>query len=53
MARGLTQDELAHRSGINERHLRKIESAEISPTVDTLELLSRALKIELQELFES
>ena len=45
---GLTQRELARRSGVPQPSISKIERGVISPTVDTLERLLRACGMELE-----
>ncbi len=44
--RGLTQEELADQAGLNRNYVGMVERAENAPTVDTLEALAKALKIE-------
>ena len=41
--RGLSQEELAHRVGINRNYVGMIEHEENSPTVETIERLCKAL----------
>jgi len=48
--RGLTQEELADRAGLNRNYVGMVEREENAPTVDTLEALAKALKIEAAEL---
>ena|SRR5438067_2412661 len=45
---GLTQRELARRSGVPQPSISKIESGGASPTVDTLERLLRVCGMELE-----
>jgi transcriptional regulator with XRE-family HTH domain len=47
--RGLTQEELADLAGLNRNYVGMVEREEHSPTVDTLEALSRALRVEPDE----
>jgi transcriptional regulator with XRE-family HTH domain len=47
--RGLTQEELADLAGLNRNYVGMVEREENSPTVDTLEALSRALRVEPEE----
>jgi len=42
---GLTQLELAKKSGLSTNYISRIERADVSPTVETLEKLAKALKI--------
>lgn len=52
--RKLTQEELAHLSGIDYKYLQKLESNNpSSPTLATLEKLSKGLNISLVELVSS
>jgi transcriptional regulator with XRE-family HTH domain len=48
----LTQPELAARARIHRSHLAKIELSQLSPTVDTIEKLAKALHIKPGQLFE-
>lgn len=50
-AAGLTQEQLAHRSGIAPRHLQKIESGGVNVTVDTLVKVANALAVDVQRFF--
>lgn len=50
-AQGLTQEELAERSGIDYKYLQKLESQNpSSPTLSTLEKLANGLNISIEEL---
>jgi len=49
--RGLTQEELAHRTGVNRNYVGMIEREENSPTVEMLERLCKALDIDPIVLF--
>jgi transcriptional regulator with XRE-family HTH domain len=44
--KGFTQEELADRAGINRNYVGQIEREEKSPTIDTIEKLSRELDID-------
>jgi len=44
--RGLTQEELADRAGLNRNYVGMVEREENAPTVDTLEALAKALKVD-------
>ncbi|AIC30109.1 XRE family transcriptional regulator protein (plasmid) [Rhizobium etli bv. mimosae str. IE4771] len=46
----LTQEELAHRTGLSMRHIGAIERAEMSATVTVLGQISEALGVEPAEL---
>lgn len=44
--RGLTQEELADRAGLNRNYVGMVEREENAPTVDTLEALAKAMDID-------
>lgn len=46
----LTQKELADKSGLSTNYISRIERSDVSPSVDTLEKLTKALKIKSSEL---
>lgn len=46
----LTQEELAHRTGLSTRHIGAIERAEMSATITVLGQISKALGVEPAEL---
>lgn len=48
--RGLSQEELADRAGLNRNYVGMIEREENAPTVDTLEVLAKALDVSVIEL---
>lgn len=48
--RGLSQEELADLAGLNRNYVGMVEREENAPTVDTLEALSKALKVAPEEL---
>lgn len=50
-ARGLSQEALARRAGINRSFYSKIETGAQSPTVDRLHNIAAALHIHISELF--
>lgn len=50
-AKGLTQEELAGRAGINRNYVGKLEREENAATVDTLEKLAKILDIDPVEFF--
>jgi len=51
--RGLSQEELADRAGLNRNYVGMIEREENAPTVDALEQLAKALDINAVELFSN
>jgi transcriptional regulator with XRE-family HTH domain len=50
--RGLSQEELAARAGLNRNYIGMVEREENAPTVDVLEQLARALNLPAIELFK-
>ncbi len=48
--RGLSQEELADRAGLNRNYVGMIEREENAPTVDTLEVLAKALDVSVIDL---
>ncbi len=50
--RGLSQEELALRAGINRNYPGMIERQQHSPTIEIIERLCRVLKIDPAQLFE-
>ena len=51
--RGLSQEELADRAGLNRNYVGMIEREENAPTVDALEQIAKALNINAMELFSN
>lgn len=54
-AKGMTQEQLAHKTGLDRSHIGYIEQAgkqQRRPTVATLDKLSQALGISLENLFK-
>ncbi len=49
-ARGVTQAALARRAGLSRMHMIRIERDEISPTLDTLEKVAKALGVTVRNL---
>jgi transcriptional regulator with XRE-family HTH domain len=49
-AKKLTQEELAHRTGLSVRHVGAIERAEMSATVTVLGQIAQALSVDPAEL---
>jgi transcriptional regulator with XRE-family HTH domain len=50
--RGLSQEELAGQAELNRNYVGMIEREENAPTVDTLEVLAKVLKVEPEELLK-
>ena len=51
-ASGLSQEELAHRAGINRNYVGLLERAANSPTLDTIERLAAELVVDPVRFFE-
>ncbi|OYV67798.1 MAG: transcriptional regulator [Acidiphilium sp. 21-66-27] len=50
--RGLSQEELAHRAGVNRNYVGMIEREENAATVDTMEQLAAALGVDATDLID-
>lgn len=50
-AKGISQEELAHRSNMHASHLGQVERGEKTATLDTIEKIVNALGITFEELF--
>ena len=50
MKKGLSQEELAFRAGVNKNTIWKIETGKVSPTVETLAKIADALEIDFVTL---
>ena len=48
--KGLTQEDVATKAGLSTNYYARIERAEVTPSVDTLEKLVKALKIKSAEI---
>lgn len=48
--KGLSQEELAFRAGVNKNTIWKIETGKVSPTVETLAKITNALEIDFVTL---
>jgi len=51
LARGLTQEELAERTDLSRSFISQLESDKTSPSIDTLEVILRALGTDLKHFF--
>lgn len=49
--RGLTQQELADLASLEQKQISRIERGEISPVVDTVARIARALGVDLADMF--
>lgn len=50
-SKGLTQQQLADKIAMNRAHLGHLEQGRKSPSLETLEKIAKALKVEVKELF--
>ena len=50
--RGLSQEALAEKIGIDPKHLSRIEVGKSYPSLDTLEKTANALQVEIKDFFE-
>ena len=50
-ARGLSQEELAHRADVSRGYMGKVENAKFAASLDLLERIARALNVDPVELF--
>ena len=50
--RKLTQEQLSEKINIDPKHLSRIEVGKSYPSLDTLENISKALNVEMKDLFE-
>ena len=50
--RGLTQEQLAEKSGVGRSHLARLETGKQDPTLSTLEKLAKALKVDVAKLLK-
>lgn len=51
--KGISSQQLEYLSGVSQSNISRIESNDISPTIDTLLKLCKALEISVLELFEN
>lgn len=51
-SKGITQEELSHKSGLTLSQIARIETVRINPTLSTVFRICRALEVEPVELFE-
>jgi len=49
---GISQEELAHRSGLHRTYVSDLERGSRNPSIDSIEKLARALQISVSKLFE-
>ncbi|MCI9415916.1 MAG: helix-turn-helix transcriptional regulator [Eubacterium sp.] len=51
--RKITLGKLAKESGISKSSIQRMESGIVSPTMDKMEKLAKAMRVKITELFES
>lgn len=49
--RGLSQEELGARANVHQTYLSQVEGAKRNPSIDVLERIANALKVDIAELF--
>lgn len=49
-ARGLSQEELAHRAAVHQTYLSGVERGRRNPTVTVLQKIAQALELDLEDL---
>jgi len=50
--KGLSQEELAEKTDISSKYLSRVEMGQHFPSIDTLDKLANALKVEVKDFFE-
>ncbi len=50
MKKNFSQEDLAHRAGVNKNTIWKIETGKVSPSVETLVKIAKALEIDFSSL---
>lgn len=48
--RGVSQEELGQRAGLHRNHVGQIERGELSPTLDTIDVIANALAVRASDL---
>lgn len=48
--RGIPQDDLAHRAGLERAYMGKVERGESNPSLSTIQAIAKALKLKPSEL---
>lgn len=51
-ARGISQEDLAHRAGVNRGYMGKLENAKYSASLDKIEAIAGALQVDPSELLK-
>jgi len=50
--RGLSQERLAERVGVDPKQISRIEGGKSAPSLDTLEAIAKHLQVEMKDLFD-
>jgi len=50
--KGFSQEELAHRAGVSTSHIGKLERGQKNPSLSSIEKITKALEITLEDLFK-
>lgn len=50
--RGLSQERLAEKVGVDPKQISRIEGGKSAPSLDTLEAIAKHLQVEIKDLFE-
>lgn len=50
--RGLSQEKLAEKVGVDPKQISRIEGGKSAPSLDTLEAIAKHLQVEMKDLFE-
>lgn len=51
-SKGLNQDQLSEKIGIDPKHLSRVELGKSFPYMETLEAVAKALEVEIRDLFD-
>lgn len=51
-ARGLSQEKLAEKVGVDPKQISRIEGGKSAPSLDTLEAIAKHLQVEMKDLFD-
>jgi transcriptional regulator with XRE-family HTH domain len=51
-ARGMTQEQLAEKTGVTREYIARLEAGRYDPSLSTIEKLAKALKVKASELLK-
>lgn len=51
--RGLTQDQLSERAGLDRSHVARVEGGILNPSLQTLTRIARGLGVDIRDLFSA